>query len=490
MKTMWRTMMILLALTIRLHAAADIKANNTTALNQTGSWVDGSVPTIANSDVATWDSTVTAANTVAIGGNLDVLGFKVTNPGGAVVISNTAGATLTLGSSGVDMSGAIQDLTLNPSLNIAAHQNWTVNGGRTLRGIAGTNVSSGSGTGNINMIQSGTGTALIIFNQNGNVGGGQTGWSNYSGNITVNTNVKVQSQGNNFVSFGSGTLTLAGGEIAQNSGNWTWSNTIDVSAASVIASDSGDSNPNGRSLKLISDLTSSNSSGLTFTMRNNTLPLRLNDANGFILAGANASTYGTTTISANTKVRVGGEGTTSLTGTGFNPGTRGSLGTGDVTLSAASSYLQFTWTDAHTVANNITGSGNVQIGGTGTGTIGSTNWNMSGTSTQVVTLSGASNYTGATTVKNGRLNLTGTLTSAITVDNGGSISGTGSTTQSLTLASGGKIALAGGATTTSIIVNGATFSGSNYIAFLDAPWTARSMTCSPTARAPWSRRKT
>ena len=87
----------------------------------------------------------------------------------------------------------------------------------------------------------------------------------------------------------------------------------------------------------------------------------------------------------------------------------------------------------------------------------------------MVTLSGTNSYTGATQVNAGRLNLTGTLTSAITVASGAKISGTGSTTGLLTLSSGGGLVLAGGATTSSLTVNGATFGGSNLVTFLTDP---------------------
>lgn len=434
-----------------------------------GSWATatnwtGTPPDNVTAQAIVFDSTSTANLTQTLNASYTVTGITLTNPTGAATVNNGTGTgnTLTIGSGGIDLSAASQNLTLSANLLIGANQTWTVNGGRTLSGIAGASTSSGSGTGNINMLQSGTGTATIVFNQNGNTGSGQTGWSNYSGNITINSNVKVQSQGNAAVAFGSGTITLAGGQVAQNQGNWTWGNTINVTAASVIGNDS--SNGLGRTLKLLGDLTSTNSSGLTFT--NNVTGGTRNDNVGFILAGANASSYTTTTISANSRVRVGGNATATVAGDGLDAGNRGSLGTGDVTLSASTSELAFTRTDAHTVANKITGSGTVVIGGNTAA--------MAGTITQVVTLSGASDYTGATRVSRSRLNLTGSLTSAITVDNFGSVSGTGSTTGLLTLGSGGggHIALAGGATTSSFTTNGATFGGSNLVTFLTTPLAA------------------
>jgi len=76
--------------------AADItKANNTTDLNLVGSWAAGVAPTSA--DIALWNATVTAANTVNLGANLDWGGIWVNSPGGAVTIRHAASQTLTLG---------------------------------------------------------------------------------------------------------------------------------------------------------------------------------------------------------------------------------------------------------------------------------------------------------------------------------------------------------------------------------------------------------
>ena len=435
-------------------AAEIVKASNTTALNATGSWVGGVLPGV--NDIMVWNSTLTGANSTALGGSLSVLGLKVTNPAGAITVGATTGATLTIGASGIDMSQATQNLTLSSALVIGANQNWIVAGGRTLTGPAGNSVSS-TGTGNINFSRSSvagfnTGIANVLFNANGN----GTGWTGYSGNVIIGSNVKVQTQGNAAAALGSGIVTLDGGAVHQTSGSWTFGNTFSITADSTIGQDS--SNGVGRLMKLLGDLGSTNGSGLTFT--NTVTGGTRTDNVGIILAGANASTYGATTISANTRLRVGGNSEATIAGTGVGAAARGSLGTGAVSLAASTAELAFTRTDAHTVANAISGAGTVVIGGNTA--------DLAATASQVVTLSGTSTYTGATRVSRSRLNLTGSLTSAITVDNSGSISGSGSTTGLLTLSSGAGIALAGGATTTSLTVNGATFSGSNLVTFLSA----------------------
>ncbi len=70
-------------------AALVKKRDNASNLNKGSSWALGSPPTAA--DIAVWDSTVTTANTTAIGANLSWLGIQITNPGGLVTINGTSG---------------------------------------------------------------------------------------------------------------------------------------------------------------------------------------------------------------------------------------------------------------------------------------------------------------------------------------------------------------------------------------------------------------
>ncbi len=105
------------------------KANNAFNLNLASSWVGGAVPD--TNGIALWDSTVTSANTVALGASLSWNGLKVLNPGGPVTLS--AGNTLTLGASGIDLGTANQNLTISSGLAISAgNQAWNVAGGQSL----------------------------------------------------------------------------------------------------------------------------------------------------------------------------------------------------------------------------------------------------------------------------------------------------------------------------------------------------------------------
>ena len=118
-------------------AATRIKQNNTTALNLAGSW--DTVP--GAGDIAQWDATVTTANNSLLGTDLSWRGIKVVAPGGLVTLG--AGNTLTLGASGIDLSTATQNLTLNSGLTLQGQQSWKAAAGRTLN-VAGPFTRSGA----------------------------------------------------------------------------------------------------------------------------------------------------------------------------------------------------------------------------------------------------------------------------------------------------------------------------------------------------------
>ena len=104
-------------------AATIVKANNTTNLDQPGSWGGAGGPP-GSSDVAKWDSTVTSANTTALGSSLNWAGMLLLGTGGNITIS--AGNTLTLGASGIDMTAATKTLALNCTIALSTSQTWSV----------------------------------------------------------------------------------------------------------------------------------------------------------------------------------------------------------------------------------------------------------------------------------------------------------------------------------------------------------------------------
>ncbi len=103
------------------------KADNALNLNDPASWVTLFPGT---NDVAQWSNVVTGANTAVLGGSVGYQGIAILDPGGLVTIN--AGNTLALGSSGIDMTAATQNFTVNAAVRLDAAQIWDVAAGRTL----------------------------------------------------------------------------------------------------------------------------------------------------------------------------------------------------------------------------------------------------------------------------------------------------------------------------------------------------------------------
>jgi autotransporter-associated beta strand protein len=154
--------------------AADIyKADNANDLNLTTSWTNGVVP--GASDVGVWDLTVSGPNTVLLAATSTWSGLRISAPAGPVTINATstnanAGAVLTLGASGLDMSAASQDLTFGSPVGLlgSTAQQWTVGAGRTLT-LNGTLIRNTRATLNVdnsaggNLVV-GSGTASTVLN--------------------------------------------------------------------------------------------------------------------------------------------------------------------------------------------------------------------------------------------------------------------------------------------------------------------------------------
>ncbi|MGV3531867.1 MAG: beta strand repeat-containing protein, partial [Chthoniobacteraceae bacterium] len=427
--------------------AADIlKADNTDPLSLTSSWVPGVVPGV--DDVAVWNNTVTGANATTLDLDLSWRGIRIANPGGAVSIANTE-AILSLGADGIDLSAATQNLTIGTSLVATADQTWSLASGRTFN-LWTVNTNRGlSGEGDVTLQgpATGSGTIVMLPGSTGSVGF-DDGSSNstFMGDWIIGPNVTVQVIRNGRSAWGNGVIRLNGGRIGQIQGQWTWTNEIALGTGttSTIANFSTGAN---RFLKLQGTI-----SGGGNLILDDTTGAMGNNALGFIVTGTNTMS-GTVTIPASRLVRLGGvpgDSVSTAAGIGGTFGTAGVVNNGTLTLSHS---------DAWTFGNNVSGSGTLVIG----------NSAITGTGTQVATVSGANTYTGITTVNNGRLNLTGSLTSTVVLQQGGSISGAGTTTGSMNFFGGTQILLAGGETTTGLSSSGASFFAPTKASFLTAP---------------------
>ncbi len=211
------TCLAVLASAVCLHAGTIIKTNNTDNLNLTTSWVGGVVP--GPFDAVRWDSTVTGANSVALGADTSWGGILIANPGGAVAI--TPGNTLTLGTNGINMSGATQSLTIGSGLTLGwGMQTWNVTNGTTLTASgtftrpAGTALAVGSTS--VATASQGTVTASPALENgvvpwataqsSGTVSNGSVAGNTFAtvsgGNIVAYTNATAETNADPGVTFG------------------------------------------------------------------------------------------------------------------------------------------------------------------------------------------------------------------------------------------------------------------------------------------------
>ncbi len=183
------------------------KANNATNLDAGGSWVGGVDPGIYKQ--AVWNSTVTAANTATLASDQDWAGIKITNPGGLVTINGTA--TLGLDDSGVDMTTATQNLTVNCPVQLVVPSNWSVATGRTA-------TFNGKISGYPGLTLNGAGTVQL-----------ETA-NTYSGDTTVSAGTLVA---NDSLALSTGRLVLNGGNLS-NTASCTLANDVSLSANAAV----------------------------------------------------------------------------------------------------------------------------------------------------------------------------------------------------------------------------------------------------------------
>lgn len=354
-------------------------ADTAVTLNLGGSWVGGVPAGAAN--VAVWDSTVQVNTAKTLGASLSWAGVKVLNPGGPITVG--AGNTLTLGSSGLDLSLATNGLTLNCPVVLSANQTWVVT-----NGLAITNGGAISGSG------------LLVLNNGGNNNGTilLTVADSYTGGTVINSGFVEPYV---ITSFGTGEITNNGGDILcdlfTHSGvmvnPWYVTGTSLIDMDNVNASFVFDGSWSGNGTILVTNDTASGST-LTF---------------GGASGGNMANFTGSIIVVTNAS------GTPSAGTIRFNNG-GSQVNTGNANMSVnlgSNSIVRLANRDGGTTSiGELTGGPGTQVAGP-TGAAGTETWSIGAKNTSVTfagvfTNNAANEIAALTKVGSGTLTLTGT----------------------------------------------------------------------------------
>jgi autotransporter-associated beta strand protein len=446
------------------------KADNTINLNSPGSWVSGAVPNA--SAIAVWDSTVTAANSVALGADLSWNGLSISNPAGPVTI--TSGNTLTLGAGGIDMSGATANLTISSGLTLdTGNQAWNVTNGQTLT-LNGAFTRSAGAT----LVVSG-GAGTVAFSRslvNGLVGPwASVNTSGTAANNSVNGYTYATISGGNVVPYTAATAMTTFG--------WTSSNpntqNYDISAVGAVIGVSRTCNTirytgaagiqtygNGGTITLTANgLLNTGTGALTLAKGVSTGQLAIGANNELVLDAANAGiTISVPIIGAGGAVTVVGAGGVTFSSAntyGGNTTVNGALKLGVANAMPAASALVVngaldmasfsdtvsTLSGNGTIDNSMAGTPVLTVNGANSTTFNGTLMNTIGTlaltkaGSGTLTLAGANTYSGSTVINAGTLLVNGsTSTGPVTAVNSSTLGGGGSIRGPVTIQSGATLA--------------------------------------------------
>lgn len=309
-------------------------------------------------DVAVWNGLLSNASRAAapLTNNASWQGIRVGSSVSRAVIIGTNGVTqtvLTLGSAGIDMSAAAQNLTITPDVVLGAVQDWNVGNSRTL-------VVNGLVSGTSVLTKSGVGT-LTLNNSN----------STFSGGLTLSGG--TLSAGGNDV-LGTGTVTIQNGATLAGNGK---------SQANNFVIGSGGANIDGNGT-----LSGSFSGSGDLTHGGSTTAFKLN------LLGDNSGFSGT--VYNNAIITVG---------------TKDSLGSGTLVMADDTSLgANNALTGVNAIANDIVLNGNAKFGASLstqnfelTGLISGSGSLQANHALVTTTLSHANTYTGGTTVSLGAI---------------------------------------------------------------------------------------
>ncbi len=478
-------------------SAEDItKAFNGDDLNLGSSWVGGAVPGV--NDVALWNNTVTGSNTTLLGGNLSWSGIRISDPGGAVTIS--AGNTLTLGKSGIDMSAATQNLSIASGVTLLANtsQSWQVGDGRLLT-IGGSLTGGGGGVVNFSTvgsgainISSGTASSRLSF---ATLNGFDVAALDASKNVVNATSVFTfvnpagGSTSGTVVGIDVQTTTAAATQAYRHSNSLTVTNGVRFNAANTQATSwTVDTSSAGRVGTLPHIIVTSNVGaqdvfynglgGIRAASSGGELFLHQLNSSGRLVFNTTINGNGSSSLTktgAGTVVIASASGYTGATrineGT-FQLGNAGTVGSVGSTSIINNGNLTFNRTDTIAAGYNISGSGSVTQAGsatlslTGTNTYtGATNFNAGTTSFTALSNFGggtALNFNGGTLQWNA--NTTDISSRTVTI---GAAGGTLDTNgNNVTLASSIGNSGAGGLTKTGagvLTLNGAAYAGATTV---------------------------
>jgi len=397
-----RLLAAILVLTIPVaHAQNLTNADTSVTLNLGGSWVGG-IPA-GSANIAVWDATVQANPTKTLGASLAWAGIQVLNPAAPIVIG-ADGNTLTLGASGIDLSQATNNLTLDNLVALGANQIWQVTNGLTLT-IAG--AVSGS-------------KALTLNNGGNNSGSILLSTANaYTGGTLINSGRVLPA---NAASFGTGNLTNFGGiwELSSFPASGVIANQITVSNTVMIdMNNTGssyvfDGSWSGNGTVLVTNETGG---GSTLTFGGNSTPGNMANFTGSIIVVTNASgtpNAGTIRFNNGGGLNNVGNSAMSINLGGNTPGGPAST----VALlnrdASTTSVGELTGGPGTTVTGQTSGSGTViwSIGGKNTSvSFGGAFVNKSSSAiaaltkvgTGTFTLTGTNTFTGAVTISAGTL---------------------------------------------------------------------------------------